>query len=93
MTFDRPTLVAHAARTRQLCSGTIVGSGTVSNRDPARGSSCLAEKRMLETLAEGAPTTEFLRFGDRVRIEMLDALGRSIFGAIDQEVVQYPGPA
>jgi fumarylacetoacetate (FAA) hydrolase len=89
MNFDFPALIAHAARTRELETGSIVGSGTVSNRNPEIvGSACIAERRMIETIAEGAPKTPFLRFGDRVRIEMLDALGRSIFGAIDQTVVQ-----
>jgi fumarylacetoacetate (FAA) hydrolase len=89
MNFDFPALIAHAARTRELEAGSIVGSGTVSNRNPEIvGSACIAERRMIETIAEGAPKTPFLRFGDRVRIEMLDALGRSIFGAIDQTVVQ-----
>ncbi len=86
MQFGFPELIAHAARTRALRAGTIVGSGTVSNRDRARGVSCLAERRMIETIETGAPKTPFLRFGDRVRIEMLDAAGRSIFGAIDQRV-------
>jgi fumarylacetoacetate (FAA) hydrolase len=97
MTFDFPTLVAHAARTRRLCAGSIVGSGTVSNRgadggpgqpvaEGGVGYSCLAELRTVETLRYGAPRTPFLRFGDRVRIEMLDGRGRSIFGAIDQQV-------
>jgi fumarylacetoacetate (FAA) hydrolase len=88
MTFDFPALIAHCARTRSLGAGTIVGSGTVSNTDRSRGSSCLAETRMLETIATGAPTTPFLSFGDRVRIEMLDAAGASIFGAIDQKVTR-----
>lgn len=87
MTFDFPQLIAHAAKTRRLGAGTVVGSGTVSNADRSAGSSCLAEVRMLETLEAGSPTTPFLRFGDRVRIEMLDAHGGSIFGAIEQEVV------
>jgi len=90
MTFDFPRLIAHAAKTRRLGAGTIVGSGTVSNMDRTAGSSCLAEVRMLETLEKGAPETPFLRFGDRVRIEMLDAKGVSIFGAIEQEVVRVP---
>ena len=90
MTFDFPTLIAHAARTRPLGAGSIVGPGTVSNRDRSRGSCCLAERRVLETLEEGAPITPFLRFGDRVRIEMLDPAGRSIFGAIDQRVEPQP---
>ncbi len=88
MTFDFPTLIAHAARTRALSAGTVIGSGTVSNRDRAAGSSCLAEVRVIETLESGAPTTPFLRFGDRVRIEMLDRDGASIFGAIDPRVVR-----
>jgi fumarylacetoacetate (FAA) hydrolase len=89
MNFDFPTLIAHAARTRELEAGSIVGSGTVSNRDATVGSSCLAERRMIETIAQGEPETPFLRFGDRVRIEMLDSAGQSIFGAIDQRVVKY----
>jgi fumarylacetoacetate (FAA) hydrolase len=94
MNFDFPALIAHAARTRQLAAGSIVGSGTVSNRNPEIvGSACIAERRMLETIADGVPKTPFLRFGDRVRIEMLDALGRSIFGAVDQKVVQHRGRA
>jgi fumarylacetoacetate (FAA) hydrolase len=87
MTFDFAQLISHAAKTRSLGSGSIVGSGTVSNRDPTRGSSCIAERRMLEQLESGAPRTSFLRYGDRIRIEMLDAQGRSVFGAIDQVVV------
>ena len=88
MTFDFPALIAHCAVTRRLGAGTIVGSGTVSNTDRAKGSSCLAETRMLETIAEGKPSTPFLKFGDRVRIEMFDAAGVSIFGAIDQRVAR-----
>jgi fumarylacetoacetate (FAA) hydrolase len=88
MTFDFGQLIAHAAKTRRLGAGSIVGSGTVSNRDRVRGSTCLAERRMLETLDQGKPMTPFLSFGDRVRIEMFDASGRSIFGAIDQRVVK-----
>lgn len=91
MTFDFPTLVAHCAKTRNLRAGTIVGSGTVSNYDRSKGSACIAEVRMLETLAHGVPRTPFLRFGDRVRIEMLDARGRSVFGAIDQRVAKHYG--
>jgi fumarylacetoacetate (FAA) hydrolase len=88
MTFDFPTLVAHCAKTRNLRAGTIVGSGTVSNYDRSKGSCCLAEKRTLEQIEHGAPRTPFLKFGDRVRIEMFDARGRSIFGAIDQRVAR-----
>src|ERR1700744_235444 len=83
MVFNFPQLIAHAARTRTLAAGTIIGSGTVSNADRSVGSACIAEKRMLETIAQGAPKTPFLKNGDRVRIEMRDAAGHSIFGAID----------
>lgn len=89
MTFSFPQLIAHAARTRALGAGSIIGSGTVSNVDRSAGSACLAERRMLETIAEGRPRTPFMRFGDRVRIEMLDGFGCSVFGAIDQEVRRY----
>jgi fumarylacetoacetate (FAA) hydrolase len=91
MTFSFAQLIAHAAKTRPLCAGTIIGSGTVSNRDPSRGSSCIIERRMLETLEHGAPKTAFLRVGDRIRIEMLDADGHSVFGAIEQRVVGVVG--
>jgi fumarylacetoacetate (FAA) hydrolase len=93
MTFDFPTLIAHAAKMRRLSAGTIVGSGTVSNLDRSKGSACIAERRMLETIEHGKPSTPFMKFGDRIRIEMLDASGRSIFGAIDQKVVRYAGAA
>lgn len=89
MTFDFPTLIAHAAKTRPLGSGTIIGSGTVSNRDRSLGSSCIVEKRTLEILDKGAATTEFMKFGDSVRIEMFDDHQNSVFGAIDQTVVRY----
>ncbi|MBM4232437.1 MAG: 2-keto-4-pentenoate hydratase, partial [Gammaproteobacteria bacterium] len=98
MTFDFPTLVAHAAKTRALGAGTIIGSGTVSNRGvdggPGRpvseggvGYSCIAEQRTIETFVQGAPRTPFMNSGDRIRIEMYGDDGRSIFGAIDQQVV------
>jgi fumarylacetoacetate (FAA) hydrolase len=98
MTFDFGTLIAHVAKTRSLCAGSIVGSGTVSNRDadggPGRpvsegglGYSCIAEIRMVETVLRGRPETPFLRAGDRVQIQMLGPDGRSIFGAIQQAVV------
>lgn len=94
MQFDFGQLIAHAAKSRNLCAGTIVGSGTISNVDHEKaGSSCLAEKRMIETIATGKPQTSFMRFGDRVRIEMLDSAGESIFGAIDQVVEKYNPPA
>ncbi|PHS15715.1 MAG: 2-keto-4-pentenoate hydratase [Kangiella sp.] len=89
MTFDFPTIVAHAAKTRPLGAGAIIGSGTISNLDRSSGSSCLAEKRMLEIIAFGKPSTPFMQFGDQVRIEMFDEKGLSIFGAIDQTVVEY----
>ena len=92
MTFDFPQLIAHAAKTRCLGAGTIIGSGTVSNTDRSQGACCLAERRMLEVLTHGEARTPFLRFGDRVRIEMLDAAGQSIFGAIDQRVREYRAP-
>jgi fumarylacetoacetate (FAA) hydrolase len=88
MTFDFPHLVAHVTKTRNARAGTIIGSGTISNYDRSRGSACLAERRTLEQLEHGKPITPFLKFGDRVRIEMLDAAGRSIFGAIDQRVMR-----
>ena len=87
MTFDFPRLIEHVTLTRRLGAGAIVGSGTVSNYDRSLGSSCVAERRMLEQVEHGRPTTPFLHYGDRVRIEMLDRNGRSIFGAIDQKVV------
>ena len=86
MTFDFPTLIAHAAKTRPLTAGTVIGSGTVSNADQVHGYSCIAEIRMIETIADGAPRTPFMSFGDRVRLEVLDKSGASIFGAIDQVV-------
>jgi fumarylacetoacetate (FAA) hydrolase len=98
MTFNFAQLIAHVTKTRRLGTGTIVGSGTVSNKlgdGPGKpvdqggvGYSCLAEIRTIETIAEGKPTTSFLSFGDRVRIEMFDAQGQSIFGAINQVVQQ-----
>ncbi|MEP0200600.1 MAG: fumarylacetoacetate hydrolase family protein [Halioglobus sp.] len=98
MTFSFPSLVAHAAKTRALCAGAVIGSGTVSNKDadgtPGKsiaggglGYSCLAEVRMIETINEGKPHTEFMTDGDVVRLEMHDANGQSIFGAIEQRVV------
>lgn len=101
MTFDFPTLIAHAAKTRPLVAGTIIGSGTVSNKldggagkpvsAGGAGYSCIAEMRMIETIEGGQAKTPFLHFGDTVRIEMKDASGRSIFGAIEQKVEKYEG--
>ncbi|MEX2647827.1 MAG: fumarylacetoacetate hydrolase family protein [Alphaproteobacteria bacterium] len=104
MTFDFPVLIAHAAKTRPLGAGTIVGSGTISNKGPdggpgkpiaegGAGTSCIAEMRVVETIRAGTATTPFMRFGDRVRIEMMDLVGKSIFGAIEQRVERYAGPA
>lgn len=86
MQFHFGQLIAHAAKTRNLCAGTILGSGTVSNRNPEVGSSCLQEIRMIETIAKGKPSTPFLSFGDRVEISMSDAEGNSIFGSIKNTV-------
>lgn len=87
MTFNFPQLIAHITRTRQVRAGSIIGSGTVSNIDRSRGYCCIAEKRTLETIADGKPSTPFMKFGDTVRIEMFDGDGRSVFGAIEQRVV------
>lgn len=87
MTFNFPTLVAHAAKTRELGAGCIVGSGTISNTDRSSGSSCIAEKRMLEIINDGKPTTSFMQADDVIRIEMFNNNGNSIFGAIEQKVV------
>jgi fumarylacetoacetate (FAA) hydrolase len=86
MHFSFAELLAHATRTRALTAGTLLGSGTVSNQDPTRGVSCLAERRVLEQLEHGAARTPFLAIGDHVEIEMRDAGGRNLFGTIDQRV-------
>ncbi len=88
MHFHFGQIIAHVARTRDLQPGTIIGSGTVSNEDPAKGSSCLAEKRMLEQINEGATKTPFMKAGDTIAMEMLDHNGKSIFGRISQRVVK-----
>ncbi|WP_084418453.1 fumarylacetoacetate hydrolase family protein [Henriciella litoralis] len=98
MTFDFGTLVAHAAKTRPLCAGTIIGSGTISNRDADGGAgkpvadgglgySCIAEIRMIETIRDGKPETRFMDVGDSIRIEVKDKDGHTVFGAIEQDVV------
>ena len=92
MQFDFAQLVAHAARTRPLSAGTIVGSGTIANQDTSKGASCFAEQRTVETLRDGKPSTPFMSFGDVVRIEMFDAAGESIFGAIEQRIEQAARP-
>ncbi|WP_394144848.1 fumarylacetoacetate hydrolase family protein [Vibrio atypicus] len=99
MTFEFPQLVAHAAQTRPLSAGAIIGSGTVSNKqgtdhgtaisEGGVGYSCIAEVRMIETIRDGKPSTSFMKFGDRIKMEMLDSEGESIFGSIDQQVVKY----
>lgn len=86
MVFNFAQLIAHAAKTRNLRAGTILGSGTVSNKDAKKGYSCIAEKRCLETIADGKPVTPFMAYGDTIRIEMPDGDGKSIFGAIEQTV-------
>ena len=87
MTFDFSTLIAHAAKTRELRAGSIIGSGTVSNVDRHRGGSCIAEKRMLETIETGQPQTSFMCYGDVVRIEMLNETGQNLFGSIEQTII------
>ena len=89
MQFNFGQLLAHAAKTRPLTAGTIMGSGTVANEDTGKGASCLAEIRMLEIIADGKPSTPFMSFGDTIRVEMFDQQGDSIFGAIDQKIVPY----
>ena len=86
MTFHFGQLIAHLAKTRRVRAGSIVGSGTVSNKDWSKGYSCIAEKRAIETIEGGAPVTEFMRYGDTVRIEMKGSDGQSVFGAIEQTV-------
>ena len=92
MQFDFSQLVAHAAKTRPLSAGTIVGSGTIANEDTSKGASCFAELRTVETLRDGKASTPFMKFGDVVRIEMLDCDGGHIFGAIEQRIEQQPLP-
>ena len=94
MTFDFRQLIEHVTRSRRLSAGTVIGSGTVSNEDRSAGSACIAERRAIELLEDGAPKTPFMSFGDTVRIEMLDDAGNSVFGAIEQRIVRYePVPA
>jgi fumarylacetoacetate (FAA) hydrolase len=88
MVFNFAQLVAHLCKTRNARAGSIIGSGTVSNKDASSGYSCIAEQRCLETIETGEAVTQFMRFGDTIRIEMLDAKGKSIFGAIEQTVRQ-----
>lgn len=93
MTFGFPELIAHAAKTRHLKTGTIIGSGTVSNACHAKGSSCIVEKRMLEQIQSGSPKTPFMKIGDTIRIEMKDQEGNSIFGDIQQKVENFESSA
>jgi fumarylacetoacetate (FAA) hydrolase len=87
MTFHFGRLIAHLCKTRNVRAGSIIGSGTVSNKDWSRGYSCIAEKRAIETIEGGAPKTEYMQFGDTIRIEMKGLDGLSVFGAIEQKVV------
>jgi len=95
MTFHFGQLIAHLAKTRRVRAGSVIGSGTVSNKDWAKGYSCIAEKRCIETIENGKPSTDFMRFGDTIRIEMKGRDGQSIFGAIDQTVtpLEIPSPS
>ena len=88
MVFSFPQLVAHLAKTRNVRAGSIIGSGTVSNKDASKGYSCIAEKRCLEMIADGVAKTPFMKFGDSIRIDMLDTAGKSVFGAISQQITQ-----
>jgi fumarylacetoacetate (FAA) hydrolase len=90
MVFDFGQLIAHICKTRNVRAGSIVGSGTISNVDRSKGYCCIAEKRMLEIIDGGQPVTGFMKYGDAVKIEMFDAQGRSVFGAIDQLVSAPP---
>ena len=92
MQFDFAQLVAHAAKTRPLSAGTLVGSGTIANEDVSKGASCFAEKRTVETLRDGKPSTPFMKYGDVVHIEMKDRDGHSIFGVIEQRIEPQPLP-
>jgi fumarylacetoacetate (FAA) hydrolase len=93
MTFDFGQLIQHAAKSRALVAGTVIGSGTVANQGSPDGSCCLAEVRCLETIADGKPSTPFMSFGDRIEIEMKNGEGESVFGRIDQRIKQYYPPA
>ncbi|MBC7719175.1 MAG: fumarylacetoacetate hydrolase family protein [Chitinophagaceae bacterium] len=92
MTFDFGQLIAHLCKTRNVRAGSVVGSGTVSNQDWSHGYSCIAEKRAIETIEKGAPSTEFMKFGDTIRIEAKNKAGQSVFGAIEQQVVPLHAP-
>jgi len=86
MTFHFGQLIAHICKTRNVRAGSVVGSGTVSNKDWTKGYSCIAEKRAIETIESGAPVTPFMSYGDTIRIEMKGRDGQSVFGAIEQQV-------
>ena len=87
MDFDFTQLIAHAAKTRPFCAGTLIGSGAISNRDPGTGVACLAELRIVQQIDEGRQKTSYMQYGDRATIEMFDANSQSVFGAIDQEII------
>ena len=89
MQFNFAELIAHAAKTRPLAAGCIIGSGTIANHDMAKGSTCLAEKRVLEVIEHGEARTPFMRFGDTVKIQITNDEGEDIFGTIEQKVVKY----
>jgi len=89
--FTYADLIAHATKTRELKAGTVIGAGALANADRANGCGCIAELRAREQLADGAPRTAYLRFGDALRLEMFDGAGKSIFGAIDQRLERWPG--
>jgi fumarylacetoacetate (FAA) hydrolase len=88
MVFSFPQLITHLAKTRNVRAGSIIGSGTISNKDAKKGYTCIAEKRCLEMIADGEAKTPFMKFGDTIKLDMLDANGKSIFGAISQSVVE-----
>lgn len=89
MQFDFAELIAHAAKTRPLCAGTVIGSGTIANHDISKGSTCLAEKRVLEVIDQGEAKTPFMSFGDTIKIEITDNDGHNVFGTIDQKVIKF----
>jgi fumarylacetoacetate (FAA) hydrolase len=93
MTFHFGQLIAHLCKTRHVRAGSIVGSGTISNKDWSHGYSCIAEKRAIETIQDGKPSTDFMKYGDTIRLEMKGRDGQSLFGAIEQEVVPMLAPA
>ena len=92
MTFDFCRLISHAAKARPLMAGTVIGSGTVANQGSVNGSSCLSEVRCLEIIENGTPSTSFMKFGDRIEIEIFDKKNKTVFGKIDQKIIPYTPP-